>query len=384
MSARRRFLLLLTVLLVAALAAPASVAAQTPPPTADVTIAKVWNYDLAGPGFDPSIITVSAIRIEVDGVPQEVVPGTTLQLEVGATVTGVGEVFDGELPDECDLLIGFWAPYTVNELEPTMTLYATNSVVCEPDLGPSYTVTFEKVWDLDLAGGLVEEGDLEVTFDVDVDGELYEAVPGETWDLDLGETVEVVEEFYEGDLPEGCEVYADLGDPYTATDEDPHGTITVTNEVVCEEEPGYEVTFEKVWDLDDAAGYVEEGDIEVSFEVVIGDGIIEVFPGETVEMFAGESAEVIGEWLDDDLPDNCSLRVDYGEVFTPSDEDPSGTITVTNTVTCEEAPGPVPKPETKPVRVERTELPRTGLPIGLLTLLGLGLTTSGTVLVRRR
>jgi hypothetical protein len=381
MSARHRVLLLLSVLLVAALATPAGVAAQTAEPTSEVTIAKVWNYDLAGPLFEPSVISVTSIRIQIDDdAPQDVAPGTTLTLQAGQVVTMLGEELDGALPDGCELLIGLQAPYTVNEQEPTWTLNATNTVIC-----PHYTVTFEKVWDVELARGLVGDEGIDVAFEVDRDGQPSQASPGDTWDLDLGETVEVVNEMYdEAMLPESCELIADLGEPYTATDEDPFGVITVTNTVICAEESVYAVTFEKVWDLEHAAGYVEEGDIEVSFEVVVGDGIIEVFPGETLELFPGESAEVIGEWLDGELPDECSMTVDHGALFTPSDEDPAGTITVTNTVTCEAEPGPAPEPEPEAAPVRVSKLPTTCLPLGVLMLLGLGLATGGGVLVRRR
>ena len=149
--------------------------------------------------------------------------------------------------------------YRVNELPPP----------------PTGSATVVKDW----VGDEFDDTDIEVTFTGHIDdGTPFELLPNQSTDLDIGQTLTITDEAVTG-MPDGCAYVSDLGDgaSFTTTEEQLHGTITITNDVTCEdEEPELiPVGLYKVWlDADGEPILEETPDADFTLTLSVGDDVM--------------------------------------------------------------------------------------------------------------
>jgi hypothetical protein len=209
----------------------------------------------------------------------------------------------------------------------------------EPDA--QVIVTLEKEWTGDLDG--IDTDALTVTFTID--GEAH--TPGHTLTVDPDTTL-TISERVDG-LPETCDwspsglthTTAALAD-WSAAEQDEgvrNETFTVTNHVSCEDDevPGDDelaLVFAKIWSGDTDG--LDLGDDDVTFTIGDGDPIA---VGEQVDVEPGAELDLV-EHFHGELDEGCSFTSDLESPFTVPDADRFGdgvyTLTVTNTVVCEE------------------------------------------------
>jgi hypothetical protein len=218
-------------------------------------------------------------------------------------------------------------------------------------LPPTGSATVLKAWD----GDLFDDADIEVTFTGHIDGgDPLTLVPNQVTDLDIGQTLTITDEAVTG-MPDGCIYGSDLGDgaSFTATEEQLHGTITITNTVACEEEPSAgSVTIVKEWTGDE----FDDSELEVGFWADLDDERMIVHE-ETLPLEIGQTLTLLDEQVDG-LPEGCDYTSDLESIdasFTATEEQPHGTITVTNEATCEDE-----EPELIPVGLYKMWLDADG------------------------
>jgi hypothetical protein len=207
-----------------------------------------------------------------------------------------------------------------------------------PPPPPTGSATVLKAWD----GDLFDDADIAVTFTGHIDGgDPLTLVPNQVTDLDIGQTLTITDEAVTG-MPDGCTYVSDLGDgaSFTATEEQLHGTLTITNTVTCEEEPSAgSVTIVKEWTGDE----FDDSELEVGFWADLNEERMIVHEG-TLPLEIGQTLTLLDEEVDG-LPEGCDYTSDLESIeasFTATEEQPDGTITVTNDVTCEEEPELIP------------------------------------------
>jgi LPXTG-motif cell wall-anchored protein len=214
---------------------------------------------------------------------------------------------------------------------------------------------------------------------------------------------------------------ADATGTYTlVVDGDTLATLEVTNDCAEDETPEPEpgsVTVVKAWEDTDGVDGFDATDIDITFTANIDDGDdIEVTPDTPVELEHGQTLTVTDEDATG-LPEGCTYTNDIGDgaAFASTEDDPDGTITVTNAVTCVEAGEQDRQPSDREpadresadrqvagvvevrseagdgtevlgvtIESDEQELPRTGAPLPVLLLVGLLSTAFGGALLRKR
>ncbi len=162
--------------------------------------------------------------------------------------------------------------------------------------------TVVKAW----TGDEFDDTGVTVTFTAKInDGEPFTMAPDDTVTLEFDQTLTITDESVTG-LPTTCRYVSDLPDEigasFTATEDHPDGTITVTNDVTCREEGGGSGTVAKAWtgDTFDHTG------VTVTFTAIVGDGEpFTMVPGDTEPLAIGETLTITDETVTG-LPTTCS------------------------------------------------------------------------------
>ena len=155
---------------------------------------------------------------------------------------------------------------------------------------PTGSATVVKDWD----GDGFDDTDIAVTFTGHIDdGDAFTLDPDQAVDLDIDQTLTITDEDVTG-LPEGCTYVTDLDDgkSFTATEDNLHGTITITNTVTCPDEPDLiPVGIYKLW-LD------EDGEIIADDETPDADFTLTLSVDDDVLASLDQDSELPGAWAE--------------------------------------------------------------------------------------
>jgi hypothetical protein len=243
------------------------------PPAYFVSFTKAWAGDSEGLGDANVTFTVDGTELPV---------GATHEVELGQTLTLTEEVTG--LGDDCTYLSTLASPYQVPTGEypdgHVFTIPVTNTVTCEGEPGGSVTVV--KEWE----GDDFDRSELAFSFWALRDGE-QEIVHEGTTPLAIDETLTLIDEFVEG-MPQGCSYVSNIDDPdtvvsFTATEEEPDGIITITNDVTCEQEPDLiPVGLYKMWlDADGDVIMEDTPDADFTLTLSVGDDVLATLDQDT-------------------------------------------------------------------------------------------------------
>lgn len=218
------------------------------------------------------------------------------------------------------------------------TAFAAES---EPDPEDLAQISYTKLWE----GDDFDDNDLEVTFDARIDGMDVVLADGElSQPFHIEGDFELLGENVSGFPDDECswEQTAMASSTRFIEDDVQHYDATVINTVVCDEtdkpDPDdlAEVSYMKMWDGD---GF-DDSDVEVTFDVRIGDDIVELGNTEVSEPFdKEEDFELLGENVSGFPDDKCSweqIDVASSGGFVEGQVQRYD-VTVINTVDCDEA-----------------------------------------------
>ena len=308
------------------------------------------------------------------GTDVTMAPGNSQTLRYGQTLTITDERVTG-LPTTCSYVSDLpadGASFTATRSVPDGTITVTNTVTC------TGTATVAKDW----TGDTFDDTGVAVEFTANVNGgEAFTMAPDDSQTLDLGDTLTIMSEDVTG-MPEACEYVSSLpadGASFTATGAHPDGTITITNDVTCDQggvlpETVVNVRLEKVWDVTDPSDVLDTSTISVTFTLDGYDGTF--VPGDQVAANPGDVL-VVDETMGD-LPGACELTDTVMPSYTVTDA--SGQVlTVTNVVRCAEAEA---ETEVEGVVVTKpATLPATGADTGDWALIAALLAGAGALLL---